>query len=595
MFDSESVWAQTPQVADPADATAAMTAVVRNGLEAGRAVAMAAKSGAPAIDASHAVQAMSAFGMSLWANPLKTMQVNAAALQSFADLWTGCARRALGQDVEPVITPARGDRRFKDPAWSQEIGFDALKQSYLLTARWLDALVADAEGLDDDTRAEVAFISRQYMHAVSPSNFPLTNPAVVRKTLATGGVNLVTGAANLLADVAKGEGLVQRRSDEDFELGVSIAATPGQVVFQNDLMQLIQYAPSTDQVATRPILFTPPTVNKFYLFDLQPQTSFFKWLVDQGHTVFVISWANPDAEHAAKDLSAYVTEGPVAALRAIEAATGETTVDMIGYCLGGTLTAIAAAYLSAKGESERVGSATLIATLTDFAELGEWSVFMGEKKIKAFDAHLAAKGYVEAHDMAKIFSAVRANDLIWSPAVTHYLMGEQAPASDMLFWFADGSRMPAAMLSEYLARIIRENDLPHGRLVIDGIKVDLKAVTAPVWFVSLKEDHVSGWEATYKGVELFGGPVTFLLGGSGHNAGVINPPSANKHGFWTNDALAPTPEAWLQGAEKHEGSWWGLWQGWLGDGQERVAARKPGAGKLKPIEAAPGSYVRVRR
>lgn len=594
MFDSESVWGQAPQAPDPTEATRAMTTMAKNGLEAGRAMAAAAQSAKP-VDTSHALQAATAFGMSLWANPLRTMQANAAAMQSFADLWQSAARRAMGQDVEPVIAPARSDRRFKDAAWTQEAGFDVLKQSYLLTARWLETLVAEAEGLDDDTRAEVAFMARQYMNAVSPTNFPLTNPAVVRKTLATGGLNLMNGAANLLADVAKGEGLVQRRSDESFELGVSIAATPGQVVFQNELMQLIQYSPSTATVAKRPILFVPPTVNKFYLFDLQPQTSYFKWLVDQGHTVFAISWANPDEAHADRDLTHYVKDGPVAALHAIEKATGEKTVDLIGYCLGGTLTAIAAAYLAARGEGDRVGSATLIATLTDFEELGEWSVFMGERKIKAFESHMAEKGYVESHDMAKVFSAVRANDLIWSPAITHYLMGEQAPASDMLFWFADGSRMPYAMLSEYLAKIIRANALPKGELVVDGEVIDLKKVTAPVFFVSLKEDHVSGWEATYKGTQLFGGPVTFLLGGSGHNAGVINPPSANKHGFWTNDALAPTPEAWLQGAARNEGSWWSLWQAWLANGQEQVAARKPGSGKLKAIEAAPGSYVKVRR
>jgi polyhydroxyalkanoate synthase len=361
-------------------------------------------------------------------------------------------------------------------------------------------------------------------------------------------------------------------------------------------MQLIQYSPSTGMVAKRPVLFTPPTVNKFYLFDLQPRTSFLKWLVDQGHTVFVISWVNPDDSHAAKSLEHYVLDGPVAALDAIEKATGESEVDLIGYCLGGTLTAVTLAYLAGKGQGARAASATLIATLTDFSDLGEWSVFLGEKQTRAFDRYLADKGYVESHDLARLFSTVRANDLIWAPAVTHYLMGEEAPASDMLWWFNDGARMPACMLSQYINELLRPNALVRkGGLAIGGVEIDLKAVKTPVQFISLKEDHVSGWQATYKGSELFGGEVGFLLGGSGHNAGVINPPAANKHGFWTNDALPATAEAWLEGAEKHEGSWWGHWQAWLVKGQEQVAARKPGSGRLKPIEAAPGSYVRVRR
>jgi len=596
MFDSESVWAQAPQAPDLTEATRAVTGMMQNGQAAARAAAAAVQKGTPGFDAAQAMQAMTAFQMGLMANPLKLMQANTAAMNDFAELWRSAARRALGQDVEPVIEPARADRRFKDKAWSEEAGFDLVKQSYLLTARWLEGLVAEADGLDEETRNRVAFIARQYLNAVSPSNFPLTNPAVVRKTLATGGVNLLNGASNLMADMAKGEGLVQRRADEDFELGVSIAATPGQVVFRNELMELIQYTPSTDKVAKRPILFTPPTVNKFYLFDLKPQTSFFKWLVDQGHTVFVISWVNPDETHAAMDLTAYVTQGPVAALDAIEQATGETSVDMIGYCLGGTLTAIAAAYLAGKGRGERVASATLIATLTDFADLGEWSVFLGAREIAAFDAYLAEKGFVESHELARLFSTVRANDLIWAPAVTHYLMGDKAPASDMLWWFDDGARMPAAMLSEYMGRVVRDNALPaSGALTIDGVKVDLKAVKAPVFFVSLKEDHVSAWDATYKGMDLFGGETHFLLGGSGHNAGVINPPSAGKHGFWTNDAKAPTAEAWLEGAAKTDGSWWPHWQAWLAKDQEQVKARKPGSGRLKALEPAPGSYVRVRR
>lgn len=594
MFDSDSIWTEAFRIPNPMDAGRALGEVAANAQAAGRTLAQkAARTEPMPFDPSTGMQALTALGMSLWSHPLKAMELNARAGRDFMQLWTGAARRALGEEVQPVAEPARGDRRFKDAAWN-EPGFDLVKQSYLLTARWLESLVAEAPDMDEAARAEAAFLVRQYLAAAAPTNFAATNPAVVRKTLQTGGLNLMQGAANLLADLAKGEGLVQRRAADDFELGVSIAATPGQVVFQNELMQLIQYSPSTDKVAKRPVLFVPPTVNKFYLFDLTPKSSFLKWLVDAGHTVFVISWVNPDDSHADKSLEHYVLDGPVAALDAIEQATGEKSVDLIGYCLGGTLTAVTLAYLAGKGQGERAASATLIATLTDFSELGEWSAFLGEKQAKAFDRYLAEKGYVESHDLAKLFSAVRANDLIWGPAVTHYLMGEEAPASDMLWWFNDGARMPACMLSQYINELLRPNALVNGGLQVGGVEIDLKAVQTPVFIVSMKEDHVSGWQATYKGAELFGGEVKFLLGGSGHNAGVINPPAANKHGFWTNEKLAGSAEAWLEGAQKQDGSWWPSWQAWLAKGQEQVPARKPGSGKLKPIEAAPGSYVRVR-
>ena len=342
------------------------------------------------------------------------------------------------------------------------------------------------------------------------------------------------------------------------------------------------------------MLLIPPMVNKYYLFDLQPRTSFLKWLVDEGHTVFVVSWANPDDTHRDKDLTAFVKEGAVEALRAIEDATGEREVDVIGFCLGGTLTTLALGYLQAIGEADRAASATLIGALTDFSDLGEWSAFLGEQDIEAFARYLAEKGYVEAHDLQRLFSAVRANDLVWGPFVAHYLLGEEAPPSDLLYWFNDGARMPEGLLNTYLREVIRGNGLAEGTVKIDGKAIDLKAVKTPVRFISMKDDHVSGWQATYKGASLFGGDVEFILGGSGHNAGVINPPHANKHGFWTNKALPATAEVWLEGAARHEGSWWPHWQAKLAKGQTKVSARTPGEGKLKTLEAAPGSYVKVR-
>jgi polyhydroxyalkanoate synthase len=368
------------------------------------------------------------------------------------------------------------------------------------------------------------------------------------------------------------------------------------VVFRNDLIELIQYAPTTDKVYRRPLLFVPPLVNKYYLFDLTPKASYLKWLVDQGHTVFVISWANPDESHADTGMDAYVKDGVVAALDAVEAATGETDADLVSYCLGGTLSAMTLAYLAQTGRADRVASATLIATLVDFGDMGEWSVFTNEADLNAFDRYLDDKGYVEAHDLTKLFSAVRANDLIWSSVVNHYLLGDEVRASDLLWWFDDGSRIPARMLKEYGRQILRGNQLKDGGVQIDGVTLDLKAIETPVMIVALKDDHVSAWKNTYAGRHFFGGPTRFLLGGSGHNAGMINPPSANKHGYWTNDAAPADAEAWLAGAEQKPGSWWPEWQGWLDAAavDDRVEARKVGSGRLKAGVVAPGDYVRVR-
>ena len=550
-------------------------------------------------DPAPIAKAFSAFGASLFAEPARVAEAQSKAWGEWTELWGTTARRALGQETAPVVQPVKGDRRFMAPSWSDDPLFDYVKQAYLLGSRQIGELIEGTETLDASTKAQVDFFSRQFLNAIAPSNFPATNPEVLKKTLETGGVNLVRGATHLLEDLARGDGLVERRSSDSFELGVNIAATPGAVVFRNELIELIQYNPSTETVYRRPLLFVPPTVNKYYLFDLTPKSSYLKWLVDQGHTVFVVSWVNPDDSHRDQTLSDYVKKGPVAALRAIERATGEREVDLVAYCLGGTISALALAYLAALGEGDRVGSATLIATLLDFSDLGDWSVFTGDEHAGAFRRYLDHKGYVEAHDLAKLFSLVRANDLIWSNVVNHYLMGEEAAPSDLLWWFADASRMPAAMLTDYGQLVLRENRLREpGGVSIDDVPLDLSQVTTPVTIVSLRDDHVSGWEATYAGTKLFGGDTRFILGGSGHNAGMINPPSANKHGFWTNASaeLPETAEQWHDGAVKQNGSWWPEWQGWLDErsGGERVAAREVGAGDLPVIEAAPGSYVRVR-
>lgn len=585
-----------PQLPDPTVVGEALTTLMQNAAAAVRTTLMqAATPQTLPYDPTTLARSIIDFNTAVMMQPAALFEAQAKTWNDWTALWRTMGERALGQDVEPVATPAKGDRRFADPAWSDEPVYDYLKQAYLLAARQLQEFVATAP-VDDATRAQVDFASRQMMNALAPTNFPHTNPQVARRTIESGGLNLMTGLSNLLEDVGKGQGLVSRRAPNDFELGVNVAATPGAVVFKNDLMELIQYAPTTEQVYRRPLLFVPPLVNKYYLFDLTPKASYLKWLVDQGHTVFVISWANPDESHADTGMDAYVKDGIVAALDAVQLATGEPDADLVSYCLGGTLSAMTLAYLAQTGGAGRIASATLIATLVDFGDMGEWAVFTGENDLKAFDRYLDEKGFVEAHDLTKLFSTVRANDLIWSSVVNHYLLGDEVRASDLLWWFDDGSRIPARMLKEYGRQILGGNRLKDGDVTIDGVTLDLKAIETPVMIVALKDDHVAAWKNTYAGRHFFGGPTRFILGGSGHNAGMINPPAANKHGYWTNDEAPADADGWLAGAEQKAGSWWPEWQGWLdaAAADDKVKARKVGSGKLKAGTAAPGDYVRVR-
>jgi polyhydroxyalkanoate synthase len=583
----------------PADLAEAWSKVIAAALNLGASAAeRAVDPHVPhAYDPAAPVRAFGEFAAHLWANPAELYKAQQKAASDWMKLWGHAAARATGAEPEPLAAPERGDRRFSDPAWSEEPVFDYLKQAYLLTAQRAIELVEKAEGLDDATRTRAEFFTRQYLNAISPANFAFTNPEAIRRAIDTGSISLLSGLANLLADAAEAPGLVRRRASEEFELGVTLAATPGSVVYQNALMQLIQYAPATDQVWKKPVLYVPPLVNKYYLLDLQPKSSLIRWLVEQGHTVFVISWVNPGPELAEMDMADYIRLGPVEALDAIEQATGERAVDIFGFCMGGTLVGMALAYLAGKGEGGRVASATTIGSLFDFQSLGQWSTFTEPEQLRAMERHLLHKGFMGAQDLQALFSAVRANDLIWSSVVNHYLMDREAPPSDILYWFADGAHIPRAFLLSYAQQLLRDNLLKEpGRVMLDGVPLDLGAVETPLLAISLKDDHVSAWQATYDGARLFGGEVRFLLGGSGHNAGVINPPSANKHGFWTNEALPETAEQWFEGASREEGSWWPRWQSWLSNGgkAETVTARIPGDRKLEVIEPAPGSYVRNR-
>jgi polyhydroxyalkanoate synthase subunit PhaC len=597
MSDQHKRIAAHANLPDPAAAQRALASIFVNAVKATRAAHQALAQPEPlAFDPADQVRPLLSFGFALFSQPVLLGEAQLRAWNEWLALWNSTLQRTAGGAADPVIAPARGDRRFSDPAWTEELWFDHLKQAYLLVGRQLSRLVDSVGGIEDDTRLRVGFMVRQYLDALAPTNFAATNPEVIRKAMETGGVNLLAGLANMLADAAGNHGLVKRRSAEGWELGVSIAATPGSVVFQNELLQLIQYNPATEQVARRPLLYVPPLVNKYYLLDLQPKSSLLKWLVDQGRTVFAISWVNPGPELRDKDLSSYVIGGVVAAMDAVRDATGEPDVDLAAFCMGGTLSASAAAYLAARGQGDRVGSMTLIGTLLDFSDLREWSVFMGEGDLQAAARKIEPRGYVEGHDLQKLFSLMRANDLIWSSVVSHYLLDKEAPPSDILWWFDDGARIPAGFVNTFGEQMIKGNRLREpGGVVIDGTALDLGQIKAPVLLISLRDDHVSAWEGTYLGAHLFGGHVRFLLGGSGHNAGVINPPTANKHGYWTAAALPGSAEAWIAGAEKRPGSWWPEWQAWLtGQDGAETPSRLIGAGKLEALEPAPGSYVRVR-
>jgi polyhydroxyalkanoate synthase subunit PhaC len=533
----------------------------------------------------------------LLSDPLKLAQAQMQLWQDYASLWQSSMLKLMGQDVKPVAEPIQGDRRFRHEDWQQNFLYDFIKQSYLIAAGHMHRTLGKVEGLDDQTTKKVDFYTRQYIDALSPTNFLLTNPEVVRETVASGGQNLVKGLNNLLEDLSRGDGeLRPRMTDETaFKLGVNIATTPGKVVFQNDLLQLIQYYPADGPVYRRPLLVIPPWINKYYILDLREKNSYVKWAVEQGHTVFMISWVNPDETLAHKRFEDYLTEGTLAALDAIGQATGEREVNVAGYCLGGTLLACTLGYLAAKGD-ERIASATFFASLLDFSEAGELEVFIDEQQVAALEKRMEKRGYLEGSEMATTFNMLRANDLIWSFVVNNYLLGRDPFPFDLLYWNSDSTRMPAAMHSFYLRNLYIKNLLAKpGGIQLAGVPIDLARVKTPLYFVSTQEDHIAPWRSTYTGAKLFPGDTRFVLGGSGHIAGIVNPPAANKYAYWTNPRLPETPDQWLKAASQHPGSWWTDWAGWVAQyGGDKVPPRVPGKGKLKALEDAPGAYAKLR-
>ncbi|MEX1082773.1 MAG: class I poly(R)-hydroxyalkanoic acid synthase [Xanthobacteraceae bacterium] len=530
-------------------------------------------------------------------DPQRALDLQTKLGGAYLELWGNAVKRLAGEPAPAVMQPNPKDKRFADPEWSSNQFFDFLKQAYLLTAVWAERLVNDVDKLDPHTKQKAEFYVRQVANAISPSNFVLTNPELLRETFASNAENLVRGMHMLAEDIQSGGGELRiRQTDQSiFELGRNLATTPGKVVFQNDLMQLIQYAPSTESVLKVPVVIFPPWINKYYVLDLTPEKSIVKWCVDQGLTVFVVSWVNPDARLASKTFEDYMREGPLAAFDAIKQATGESKVHAVGYCVGGTLLAATLAYLAAKRDS-RVLSATFFAAQVDFTYAGDLKVFVDEEQLAALERRMAERGYLEGGKMATTFNLLRSNDLLWPYIVKNYLKGERPAPFDLLYWNSDSTRLPAANHSYYLRNCYLENSLAKGKMAIAGKKLDLHKIKVPVYMLAAREDHIAPAKSVFLGGKYFGGPVKFVLSGSGHIAGIVNPPAQKKYQYWTGAKPAGADlDKWIAKAKEHPGSWWQDWLTWLkAHNAERVKARKPGGGKLKPIEDAPGSYVKVR-
>ena len=532
-------------------------------------------------------------------DPTRFVDAHIALWQGYAQIWQTALARMSGQKVDDLVKPAPADRRFQDQEWQTNWLFDLLKQFYLLTAEQMRSLVQqETRGLDPKLARKMDFITRQIADAVSPSNFWLTNPEVLRTIYKTGGESLVKGLENLLTDLESGRGELRIRMTDTtaFNLGENLATTPGKVIYQNRLIQLIQYEAATPDVRRVPLLILPPWINKFYILDLRAKNSFIGWLVAQGYTVFCVSWVNPDERHAKIDFEDYMAEGALAAMREAAKAAGVNELNMLGYCIGGTLLASTLAYLKRLPEAPpgvpRVNSATYLVTMTDFADPGDLGNFMDEDLIAFAEDKMAKQGYMDAASMAAVFNMLRANDLIWSYVVNNYLLGKDPTPFDILYWNSDSTNMPAAMQRYYIREMYVQNKLIEpDALSLKGVPIDLSKIDTPTFMLSTREDHIAPWKSTYAATQIYGGPITFMLAASGHIAGVVNPPAAKKYGYWTNPACPASPDAWLKGAEQHSGSWWPAWAMWLDTyAGEKVPARAITGG----IEDAPGSYVKIR-
>ncbi len=542
--------------------------------------------------------ALGEIGAQLATSPDKLIAAQAQLLTGYAKLWGATALRLSGQPAEPVVAPARGDKRFADKDWSENPVFDAMKQSYLLTANWLNALVADAD-VDPASKRRAQFFMRQMTDAMAPSNFLMSNPAALREMADSKGESLVRGLQNLAADLERGGGKLDiALTDYDqFQVGVNVATAPGKVVYQNEIFQLLQFDPATEQVHEVPLLIFPPWINKYYILDLRPENSMIRWLSEQGFTVFLASWVNPDVHLADMTFEDYVRHGAYEAVAQVIRQTGSEKVNAVGYCIGGTMLSTALAHMAAEGV-EPIASATFFAAQQEFSDPGELSVFIGDDWLEEIERRIdEGGGVLSGASMAGTFNMLRANDLIWSPFVSNYLMGKDPKPFDLLFWNSDQTRMPKALHLFYLREFYRHNRLARGELEIGGRRLNLGEVRIPIFVQSSEGDHIAPYASVYRGARLFGGSVTFMMAGSGHIAGVINPPGAKKYQHWIAECetLPDTVEAWREQAREFPYSWWPYWAEWLkARSGDLVPARDPGAGPLGVLEDAPGSYVKVK-
>ena len=531
-------------------------------------------------------------------DPSRALEAQTRLFAGYLTVWGNAISRArTGEEPPEAVTPEHGDKRFQDPEWGKNAFFDFLKQVYLVTSRWANDLVEKADGLDEHTRHKASFYVKQVSNAISPSNFILTNPELFRETVASNGENLVRGMKMLAEDIAAGKGdLKLRQADYSrFEIGKNIAVSPGKIVGRSDVAEIIQYEPATDTVLKRPLLICPPWINKFYILDLNPEKSFIRWAVEQGHTVFVVSWVNPDERHGTKNWEAYIREGLQYGLDTIERATGEHEVNAVGYCVGGTLLAAALALMAQEGD-DRIRSVTFFATQVDFTYAGDLKVFVDEEQVAAVERSMSGKGYLDGTKMATAFNMLRSGDLIWPYVVNNYMRGKDPLPFDLLYWNADSTRMAAANHSYYLRNCYLENTLAQGKMELAGHTLSLQDIKIPVYNLATKDDHIAPARSVFLGSKYFGGKVDYVLTGSGHIAGVVNPPQSKKYQYWTGGKPAGSFEDWMAKATETTGSWWPHWQDWiLKQDDRRIKARKPGKGKgVKVLGDAPGSYVKVR-
>jgi polyhydroxyalkanoate synthase len=576
----------------------ARATLTAQGALAGAALRQAENPSAINPDPFNAAPAMSEVIGKLAAQPDRLFKAQAELMGRYMELWQSAAKRMTdGERTAPVVAPAPGDRRFNDADWEATPLFDVIKQSYLLSANWLNELVGQVEDVDPQTKRRAEFFMKFMTDAFSPSNFLISNPVALRQVMETEGESLVRGMDNFAADLERGQGSLQisQTDTSKFEVGVNVASTPGKVVFQNELIQLLQFAPTTDEVFEIPLVIFPPWINKYYILDLRPDNSMLRWLTAQGFTVFVISWVNPDPSLAERTFEDYMTGAVYPAIEAALKQTGAPKVNAVGYCIAGTMLSCTLAHMAAKGD-DRVASATFFAAQQDFSDAGDLALFTEEDWLRAIEVRMdEAGGVLPGRVMSDTFNSLRANDLIWSFFVGNYLLGKEPKPFDLLFWNSDQTRMPKALHMFYLRRFYKENALAKGELELGCERLDLGAVKTPIFSQSAKEDHIAPYRSVYRGLKLFGGPKTFILAGSGHIAGVINAPAASKYQYWTNETLEDDADGWFADAKETPGSWWPHWVEWLEPKSGgKVPARDPAKGPLKPIEDAPGSFVRVK-